>query len=471
MKAKICLVNPKLEGPYPPLGLAYIAGYLRKYGKFEYEIKIIDGNISKDIFSDIMEFEPDIVGFGALSPQIKRAISLSIKLKDINPKVLQVIGGTHISSLPKETLERGCFDIGVIGEGEVTFLEIVDTYLSGELSRDKLKRISGIVFMENGEFINTGIRKEIENLDSIPFPARDIINMEHYLSQFLIIRGLKGNGITTIHTSRGCPYNCIFCSSKAVFNSVRYFSANYVVSELKELVDTYKVKYLYFTDDTFILNKKRVRNLCEAIINVGLSNKIQWEVQARAELVEWNDMELFKLMKDAGCIQVDYGFESGCDRVLRLIKKQRSSVAQNQLAIDVTNKAGLHVMGTFIVGTPTETLEELEMTKEFILKNIDRLDSFQTFIATPFPGTELYKICSEKGIVEENYLDQIKKDENNREIMVYTDTVPKDDVIKMFNYLNKLALNKIDIKSKLSWFIYNFMRSPVKTTKKIIANL
>lgn len=471
MKAKICLVNPKLEGPYPPLGLAYITAYLRMYSKFDCEIKIIDGNISKNVLSDIIEFEPDIVGFRALSPQIKDALSLSIKLKEFDSDILQVIGGTHISSLPRETLERGKFDIGVIGEGEITFLEIVDTYMSGKLSRDRMKKIPGIAFMENGEYIDTGTRKEIENLDSIPFPARDLINMEHYLSQFLIIRGLKGNRITTIHTSRGCPYNCIFCSSKAVFNSVRYFSADYVVSELRELVETYKIKYLFFTDDTFVLNKKRTRSLCEAIIDAKLSDKIQWEVQARAELIGWDDIDLLKLMREAGCVQVDYGFESGCDRVLRLIKKQHASVAQNQLAIDVTKMAGLHVMGTFIVGTPTETLEEMKMTEDFILKNTGKIDSFQVFIATPFPGTELYKICSEKGIVERNYFDQIKKEEAHKGLIFYTDTVPQGEVIKVFNHLNKLALKKVDVRSKMSWFLYNFRRSPVNTLRRVVANL
>lgn len=449
-RAKICLVNPKLEGPYPPLGLAYLAAYLRQYGKHEYNIKIIDGNCTRDVFREIQAFKPQIVGFTSLSPQVKEAVSLSKRLKWLNPEIYQVIGGVHVSVVPEMTLRKGNFDVAVLGEGEQTFCEVVDAYLSGDSSPSGLKKVKGICFMRNDKFVYTGPRAEIKDMDSIPFPARDLLDMEHYLSRYLLIRGLIGNRVTTIHTSRGCPFQCTFCSSGNVFHTVRYFSAAYVVAEIEELVTKYRAKFLFFTDDTFILNKKRVKAICDAIIEAGLADKISWEVQGRADLVNWDDLELLRHMKKAGCIQVDYGFESGSDRILRWLKKQHVSVTHNQRAIDVTKEAGLHVLGTFMLATPGETEDEIEETKRFILRNIDKIDYFQVFVTTPYPGTELYGICQEKNLVERDYFDQIEREKSTCGLMIYSDTVSPQKVASTLRFLNQLALKKIRLRYKVA---------------------
>lgn len=468
MKTKICLVNPKLEGPYPPLGLAYIASYLRKYGKYSYNIIIVDGNC-ENIYKAIETFKPQIVGFRALSNQIKDALLISNWLKEKYSDVFQIIGGIHVSSDPIGTLSRGDFDIAALGEGEQTFCEIVDNYLANGTTFDKNK-IKGIVYIKNKKFISTAPRTEIKNLDSIPYPARDLLNMKHYLSHYLLIRGLIGNRIATLHTSRGCPFRCIFCSSNIIFKTARYTSADYVITEIKELVEKYNAKSLFFTDDTFIMNKKRVREICNALIETKLSDKIKWEVQGRTELVEDKDIELFRLMKRAGCVQIDYGFESGSNRVLSMLKKASANISQNIKAIQVTKKSGLHVVGTFMLGTIDESDDEIEETKQFILNNINEIDFFQVFITTPFPGTELYDICQKRGIVEKNYIDQIEKETlNNDEVFIYSDTVSRRKVLETLSFLNRLGLNKVKNRYKLSWFIHNFIRSP-RPTIGIIKN-
>ncbi|UCD15449.1 MAG: B12-binding domain-containing radical SAM protein, partial [Candidatus Omnitrophota bacterium] len=294
---KVCLVNPRLEGPYPPLGITYLSAYLKKYGQNDYEVKVIDGNCSEDIIDEIIKFGPSVVGFTALSPQINDAVALSNILKSKEPEVLQVIGGIHVSAAPEHTLGKGSFDLAIIGEGEETFKNIVDGYFEQRKARDFYLRLEGIAFLDNNKLVYNPRRKEIENLDSIPFPERPLLKMDYYLSQYLIIRGLFGNRIATVHTSRGCPYDCVFCSCNIISKKVRYFSVEYVISEVKELIDKYKIKAIFFTDDTFILNKKRVREICQRFIEEGINKKVKWEAQGRANLIDWADLGMLKLMK------------------------------------------------------------------------------------------------------------------------------------------------------------------------------
>ncbi len=469
--ARICLVSPKLEGPYPPLGLAYLAAYLRKYGKHKYDLRIVDGNCTNNTLRETLAFDPQIVGFTALSPQIMEAVCISKRLRRLQPDIYQVIGGVHVSAVPEITLKRGSFDIAILGEGEQTFCEIVDSYLSGDLTADSLEKIRGIGFIKDGEFVRNEPRVEIKDMDSIPYPARDLLDMEHYLSHYLLIRGLRGNRIATIHTSRGCPFKCAFCSVGIVFRKTRYFSPRYVIAEIDELVTKHKARFLFFTDDTFILNKERVKVICQAIIKANLADKIAWEVQARAELINWDDLDLLKMMKQAGCIQVDYGFETGSDRILRLLKKQRASIAHNQRAIEVTKAAGLHILGTFMLATPWETENEMEQTKKFIMKNINQIDYFQTFVATPYPGAELYHICREKNLVEEDYFNQISKERNTSGLVVYSDTVSPQKVADTLRFLDRLATRKIGLRYKIAWLIHNLSKNPARTIRTVVGRI
>ncbi len=466
-KTKICLVNPRLEGPYPPLGLAYLASYLRKYGQNNYEIKIIDGNCVNNVINDILRFNPSIAGFTALSPQIKDTVNLSAFLRSKRPDIFQIIGGVHVSSEPEQTLKKGSFDLAVIGEGEETFKDIVDVLIQNGKDKSFYSNINGVAFLDNAKLTVNPQREEIGILDAVPAPDRSLLNMRNYLSNYLIIRGLSGDRITTIHTSRGCPYDCIFCSCGIVFKKVRYFSVDYVISEIKELISKYRVRGLFFTDDTFIINKQRVGELCSRFINEGLNRKLKWEVQGRANLIDWQDLSLLKLMKEAGCVQIDYGFETGSDKILKFLKKKDVSVDFNKRAIEVTKAAGLNVMGTFMVGIPGETENDLELTKRFIEENNKKIDNFQVFIATPYPGAELYRICKENKIVEDNYFDQLLKQEDKDFLGLYTDTVPYENVMMIQKLLNKLALQKIRLNDKIHWFLFNFIKNPFKAIKKI----
>lgn len=457
MAVRIGLINPKMEGPYPPLGLGYIAGYLRKYGAHEYDIRIFDGNAHEDVRKGIEEFNPHIVGFTGHSPQVKEAVRLSNALREWRGGVLQVIGGVHISAVPEQTLKRGSFDIAVIGEGERAFLEIVDAYIDGAMKTDAVKKIRGTAFMEGGRMVSNERMPQIENLDEIPHPARDLFNMDYYLGLSFGVRGTVKTAVTSITSSRGCPYNCSFCGVNIVFKKVRQFSREYCISEVTELAQKFGVRALYFADDTFIVNKKGVVKFCENLIRTGLSKKISWTAQARANLIDWDDMETLKLMKAAGCIQLEYGFESGSDHVLGLLKQNKVTVEDNQRAIDVTHKSGLRVLGTFIVGTPGERTVDLDMTKRFIEKNMKKLDYFQAFICTPYPGSPLYEICAERGLVEADYFAEIER-RGKVQVPVFTDTLPHELVRETLKYLDYLGLKKVKLTDKIVWVVYHLFK-------------
>ncbi len=453
---RICLVNPRMEGPYPPLGLGYIASYLKRYGNFKYDIRIIDGNARDDLEKGIVEFEPMIVGFTGHSPQIREAVSISKMVRAWRKDVFQIIGGVHVSADAENTLRRGGFDVAVIGEGERTFTEVVDTFIG--LSRHAVRKIRGTAFIEDGRFVVNNRMEQITDLDTIPFPSRDLFDMDHYLGLSFGIRGRVMSAVTSITSSRGCPYDCLFCGVGIVFKKVRHFSREYCVEEISELVSRFGVRGLYFADDTFIVDKKRIVRFCELMIKSGLARRICWTAQARANLVGWKDLELLKLMKAAGCVQLEYGFESGSDRVLGILKQNRVTVADNQRAIDVTNKAGLRILGTFIVGTPDETEADLEMTKEFIRKNLNKIDYFQTFICTPFPGSPLYDLCRRRGIVEGDYFKELERREKAADTAVYTDTLPHSLVRDTLRELDYLGIRKVSLRDRIVWVLYHLVK-------------
>ena len=205
-----------------------------------------------------------------------------------------------------------------------------------------------------------------------------------------MIRGIDTSGVYTIAASRGCPFKCIFCCVNfSTKGKVRFHSPEYVIEEMEELVSKYNAKWLFFTDDTFLVDKDRFRQLFEAIIRRGLNRKVKWEAQVRSNVISEKDLPLLRLMKDAGCDQIDYGFESGNQRVLTLIKGKGITIQDHQRAIDLTVEAGIKVMGTFILATPTETYEEMIDTKAFILRNYRKLHAFQVGCLIPYPGTSV----------------------------------------------------------------------------------
>lgn len=464
-KYKIGLINPG-KGYYPRLGLGYLASYLLKYCSLHCDIKIFDASYDSNIVQNILKFKPNIIGVTALSSEIFEAFGISKKIYSFDKSILQVIGGVHVTALPEQTLRNGNFAIAVLGEGEETFLEIVEHYFQMGSPRNNLCKIKGIGYIEDNQYIETGVRPTINHLDKIPFPARDLLNMKFYNSYYHLTRAVPGSKLATISSSRGCPYNCTFCSSKIVFKKVRRFSPEYTVSEIKELIEKYKVKRLFFLDDTFIVDKNHIKNFCNLMIEKNLNIRIRWEVLGRSNLIKFEDLELLLLMKEAGCEAIDYGFESGCPRVLKFLKGETINIEDHQRAIEVTRKAGLKVFGTFMIGTPDEREEELEETVRFIERNLNKIDRFDTFITEPFPGSKLWEKCVEKNIVHSDYLYQHEK-ERGQKLLVYTDTIESSKIYETLKYLDRLAFRKIKLINKIFWIFYNLTHHFTKSIASI----
>jgi radical SAM superfamily enzyme YgiQ (UPF0313 family) len=400
---KVLLVNPPFEyeeesvgktksikkvlNIVPPLGIAYIAAVLEKMG---IQVKIIDCavGISFDIlFDKLLNESPDVIGITSTTPAFIKAKKLASFIRARLSETKILIGGAHVTALPQETMETGLFDIGIRGEGELTVEQLFKNYKNGHF--DKLDEIRGIIYRDQKSIHRNEDQDFIQDLDTIPLPARHLLpHPKFYRPTPASCRKVP---YAVMMTSRGCPSQCTFCDRKIFGERCRMRSVQNIFQEIDELVTKYGVKELRFFDDTFTLNKERVHKICGEFKKRKLN--LSWTCLTKTTCV---DGPLLKHMKKAGCWQVLYGFESGDEDMLRLLKKG-NTVESNKRAIRLTKEAGLEVRGDFIVGTPGETRESLERTVRFTI-NMD-LDyaHFNKFI--PFPGTELYKKLSDEGYV------------------------------------------------------------------------
>jgi anaerobic magnesium-protoporphyrin IX monomethyl ester cyclase len=355
----------------PNLGVCYLASYLREKG---YEVQLVDEISGEDFFSKIKK--TDIVGLSSISAYMNRSFKLAEEIKK-KFDVPIVMGGPHASVLPELTLGNPNVDYVVLGEGELPLLEL----MSGKDPKD----IKALGYKEGGEIkVNHGFNM-IQDIDTIPFPARDLLNMKFYLSKK---DSFPGMDITSapIFTSRGCPYRCSFCSANVVRGrGVRYNSADYVIEELQHVISTYRPQSVFFWDDLFISNKNRLFEICDRMIKLGLNKKIVWTCNSRADSL---DDETMRIIKEAGCVQLQIGFESGSQKMLDYLKCKTIKVEQNQAAVDMCKKYNMRVLGFFIIGNPNETKEDIDQTINFIKSNPIDFTALST--ATPYPGTQMW---------------------------------------------------------------------------------
>ena len=378
----------KLGSKLPPLGLASLAGYIRNKG---ISVKILDAlnlGLSVDSVLDfIARDEPDYIGITATTNMINSAAMLAEEIKDRFPRITVIIGGAHVSALPEETIAQfPSFDAGVVGEGERTLLEIIDT---GRIDRT----IKGIIFRDGDTgAIRNEAREYIEDLDEIPFPAYDLLPgfPDFY-------RPTPNNyvhlPVAAVISSRGCPFNCTFCDRRVFGQRMRSCSVDYLIALLTHLQDVYGVKDVCFYDDIFLLNKKTLYEFMEKKEQSKLT--VSWSCEGRVDQL---DEQMLRDMKKAGCWQVNYGIESGSQTILDGFKKG-IKVNQIKKTLIATRKAKLNARAYLIIGSPPETLRTLEETKKVIL-SVPLSDIHISFL-TPLPGSELYKEITESLRVED----------------------------------------------------------------------
>ncbi len=397
MKIKVALVTPPFREAgvvgttrsmravinlIPPLGLAYLAAVLESQG---IDVRITDGSRGltlSEVVGELKAYTPNIVGISCTTPTFLDAIELAGSVRQALPQATIVLGGAHVTAIPQEAMLEEVFDVGVIGEGEITFLDLVRAIEDkGSLGKVDLKEIDGLAFRRDGQVVRTTPRERVKDLDRLPHPARHLLPpLSAYRPTPASYRKLP---LAVMMTSRGCPYGCTFCDRGVFGNYVRGHSPEYVLDEVEELLDRYGAREIRFFDDTFTINPKRVVRICEMILERRL--RFPWTCLTRVNTV---DKDLLRLMKGAGCWQVLYGLESGDPGMLKRLNKG-SSVEQNTLAVQWALEVGLGVRGDFIIGTPGETMESLENTLAFTKRIKLDYAHFNKFV--PYPGTELYE--------------------------------------------------------------------------------
>jgi radical SAM superfamily enzyme YgiQ (UPF0313 family) len=377
--------RPKFEFQIgPPLSLMMLAACIRQMFP-TVEIKIFDGSTEKDVKTKILEFAPDFVGVTATSPQIVDAYTLLDEIRTSNPDIFLAIGGPHVSALPEEACLHA--DVVVVGEGENAILQIIQALLDEDA-------VPSIVYGE-----------PVEVLDSLPRPAYDLLDMGKYIYSVLgredywKVSGHQNDiyPMVRLMTSRGCNYRCPFCGNSRRTSKVRYFSADRIIDDIQFLITNYHVHSLWFDDDDFLANKKRLCQFIGLFKAKGWDKRLTWACEARV-----NDItsDVVELIKSAGCILVFLGVESYSQRSLAYLKCNTVTKQTVDDALEICHSNGLSVCASFIFGSPGETLAEMNETLDWMKTHRSRgLTLCYGGILIVFPGTELYDYAVKNGIV------------------------------------------------------------------------
>ncbi|MHA1769515.1 MAG: B12-binding domain-containing radical SAM protein [Candidatus Thorarchaeota archaeon] len=361
----------------PPLGLSYIASYIRKFGN--HSVRIFDGLLHKSSNADVRRelelFHPDVVGIsGQATPSIYDVYHTARIVKQFDSSILVAVGGVHVTFQDVDVLQEcSAIDVVIRGEGEITMNELLTAYKN----RRDFANVLGITYRKNNTTTKTQDRPIIEDLDSLPYPAYDILNLPQYFKPNI--------RFTTMVTSRGCPYSCTFCSSSRITGKRwRGRSPENVICEVKLLEDKYGVREIEFIDDLFTFDHERVRAICKGFREAGL--KIGWSCSTRANILSRHP-EMAEWLHSAGCHTLYMGVESGSQRVLNAMKKG-ITIEQVNHAVEVAKKAGLELVLSFMVGYPTETELEANETIDLACRLDPEIAQFT--VCTPYPGTPLY---------------------------------------------------------------------------------
>jgi len=447
---RFLLINPFCpisEGPTPPLGIAFLAAALETAG---IDVKVLDLAItpySKERLTVVLdEFKPDIFGATAVTMTFLDAIQVIRDVKDIEPSILTVMGGPHVSFCATETLNQYQeLDLIVIGEGEVTIVELVE---EAQLSRDWSK-IKGLAYRKGNDVCISPAR-ELADVNTLPLPARHLLPIGKY-------RAL--NTAISMTTSRGCPYRCIFCvGRKMVGAKVRYRNPQDVVDELAYLA-TLGFPQINIADDLFTAKKSHCITICDEIIRRKLD--IQWTSFSRVDTVS---LEVLQKMKAAGCTTISFGVESANAEILKLVKKG-ITIPKVIKAIEMCTEVGIDPHVSFILGLPGETPETLKETQDFgdVLDSIG--GSYGFHLLAPFPGTA---ICDENDKYDLNILTKDWPQYHANRAIVETAAVKKEMLNEIAELWDSEVISNLErIKQQIkkgeatefdTWQIYNLER-------------
>ena len=362
-----------LQRMCPPLGLLHLAEYLR--------LRMPQAEVRWGYDPEWMiGWNPDLIGLSSVTENFGLAKEIAAHLRSQTDRPL-VMGGVHLTLVP-EQLPESC-DLGVVGEGEETLLDLVgEVERNGSLHPERLRRIPGLVFRDGeGALERTPPRAPIGSLDSIPFPRRSRTDAQ---------------GVVHTITSRGCPYTCTFCSSPLHWGSFRQRTANHVVAELRWLEEHVNPQHIKLFDDLFIADRRRLTLLAEGMEDARVSFTQGMSGFARADLI---DEESIGLLERLGVNLLSIGIESGSQRILDRLGK-RTTVEINRRALELCRERGIMTCCSFIIGIPGETAEDLEATLQFIDENRRNISEIEICPAVPFPGSRLWDDARARGLVD-----------------------------------------------------------------------
>ena len=478
---RVCLINPPRIQPkvwgkpsvFPPIPLAYIAAVLEKENDVyvidaptegRRNISIINKNVyrvglsNNQIEKKIRNWNPDIVIIEIpFSGWARTAFEVCSIIKKISNKIITILYGQHPSARPSACLKRGNIDFVVIGEAENTIKELVG-YLKDGLSN--YQKIRGLAFIKNNKLVITPTRPVIEDLDSLPMPARHLLPMREYALAVKEnpLRGVIRKPWTIMITSRGCPYSCVFCTHHTVWGKKwRGRSPKNIVSEIQHLINNYGIKQIDFLDDNMTLDRNRMEKICDLLISKKI--RIEWFTPSglRADTL---DESLLQKMKKAGCKKIRVAPESGVQRIVDSVIKKNLNLKSVEKAVRLCKKVGLKVGCFFVIGLIGETKKDIKETINFAYK-LKQLgaDSFIFSIASPIYGTELYKQAKKEGYLKPSFCEDSLA---SAEPLIETPEFSSEDLIRLCEIAN--SVNPSFTRDKLIHAIMN----PVKTLKILL---
>ncbi|MCL4479085.1 MAG: B12-binding domain-containing radical SAM protein [Deltaproteobacteria bacterium] len=395
-------INTKVIGITPPLGLMYVASYIRATRGDD--VRIFDISFHKaplrEIDRIIHEFEPDVIGISALTLEAPALYQIAHFVKTVTGAPI-IVGGPHATSAPDEILENKDIDIAVIGEGEVTFKELLDNLDAGQ----GIEKVDGIMYRQDDDIIRTPPRGYIDNLNELPFPAWDLIDVNKYAhvkSVSTIIFRSSFLPYMVMLTSRGCPFQCTFCHN-IMGKNFRARSAENVLEEMRILVEQYHINDFEIIDDISNFDRERIKSILSGIIEKGWKVRLSFSNGVRTDML---DEEIISLMQKAGASEVSIAVETVSPRLQKMIKKNLNLEKVKKM-IEFAADRGIFLRGFFMFGFPTETEEEMKATIDFACKS--KLHIAYFFLLNPYKGTGIYEYVQEMGLGKQ--LEKIQLDD------------------------------------------------------------
>ena len=405
---------PPLKSPWgeagrlPPLGLAYVAAVLEEGG---FKVEIYDNYLLErgidEVKSEIEKRSPEIVGLTCNSLSYGRVLEMAKAVKEASPQSRVVVGGPHASYMPQTLLDHPEVDFAVVGEGEQAMAQLAHSILKGE-KPEVSARVPGVACKVGGEVVKTA-PQFINNLDTVPLPARHLLPMRMYVRE---LSYLSVKPVDTMSVHRGCPYRCAYCETRELWGSAcRAFSPQRVVDEITHMTETYGTRGIYFIGDNFTINKKRTAEICQLIKSSGID--VRWTCETRADLI---NKELLGEMKSAGCETMFFGVESGSPRIQQKLNKG-IDLQQVEGAFELCRQTGMQTVTSFMLGIPGETVDDMNASFNFARRLKSDWCQFNIYIACP--GSQLYDEVIGKGLYDElyDYLARVKTPEFDHDML------------------------------------------------------